>query len=76
MGRNFLRHLRRTRVMMHVIDVSSNDPIFDYKALREELRMYNPAYCTRPHIIALNKIDLITDEFILDQIKEGIFVFL
>jgi GTPase len=58
LGRMFLRHLRRTRLLLHVVDASAADPATDYLAVREELRMYNPAYVTRPHVVALNKMDL------------------
>jgi GTPase involved in cell partitioning and DNA repair len=54
----FLRHLRRTRLLLQVIDASAADPGTDYLAVREELRMYNPDYVTRPHVVALNKVDL------------------
>ena len=54
----FLRHLRRTRVILHVVDAAAPDPAADYWAVREELRMYNPEYCARPHVVALNKMDL------------------
>ncbi|KXZ50121.1 hypothetical protein GPECTOR_18g95 [Gonium pectorale] len=59
LGRNFLRHLRRTRALLHVVDASAPDPATDYYAVREELRMYNPDYCARPHVVALNKLDLL-----------------
>jgi GTPase involved in cell partitioning and DNA repair len=54
----FLRHLRRTRLLLHVVDAATADPATDYLAVRQELRMYNPTYVTRPHVVALNKIDL------------------
>jgi hypothetical protein len=54
----FLRHLRRTRLLLQVVDASAEDPGTDYLAVREELRMYNPDYVTRPHVVALNKVDL------------------
>ncbi|XP_075512407.1 putative GTP-binding protein OBGC2 [Primulina tabacum] len=57
LGRNFLRHLRRTRMLVHVVDAAAEDPIHDYRTLKEELRMYNPDYLERPHIVILNKID-------------------
>ncbi|KAG2454168.1 hypothetical protein HYH02_001203 [Chlamydomonas schloesseri] len=59
LGRNFLRHLRRTSALLHVLDASAPDPVTDYYAVREELRMYNPDYCARPHVVALNKMDLL-----------------
>ncbi|KAL3158291.1 GTPase Obg 1 [Trebouxia sp. C0009 RCD-2024] len=58
LGRMFLRHLRRTRIILHVVDAATDDPAMDYWAVREELRMYNPEYCARPHVVALNKMDL------------------
>eukprot|EP00775_Hariotina_reticulata_P006449 gene6449-6678_t len=58
LGRMFLRHLRRTQVLLHVVDASAADPATDYLAVREELRLYNPDYVTRPHVVALNKMDL------------------
>ncbi|EIE18459.1 GTP-binding protein Obg/CgtA [Coccomyxa subellipsoidea C-169] len=58
LGRNFLRHLRRTRGILHVVDASAADPAADYEIVRQELAMYNPQYCGRPHVVALNKMDL------------------
>ena len=72
LGRNFLRHVRRTRILLHVVDVSLSEPASDYETIREELRMYNPEYCTRPHLIALNKIDLVTPAERLEEIRLSI----
>ncbi|KAK9165401.1 hypothetical protein Scep_000592 [Stephania cephalantha] len=58
LGRNFLRHLRRTRLLVHVVDAAADDPVKDYRTVREELRMYNPEYLERPYVVVLNKIDL------------------
>nr|XP_043608239.1 probable GTP-binding protein OBGC2 [Erigeron canadensis]XP_043608240.1 probable GTP-binding protein OBGC2 [Erigeron canadensis] len=58
LGRNFLRHLRRTRMLVHVVDAASEDPVYDYRTVKEELRMYNPEYLERPYVVVLNKIDL------------------
>jgi GTPase involved in cell partitioning and DNA repair len=58
LGRMFLRHLRRTRLLLHVVDGAAADPGTDYLAVREELRLYNPDYVERPHIVAVNKVDL------------------
>lgn len=58
LGRMFLRHLQRTAVLIHVVDAAAPDPAADYWVVREELRMYNPEYCSRPHVVALNKMDL------------------
>ncbi|KAI0511300.1 hypothetical protein KFK09_011925 [Dendrobium nobile] len=58
LGRNFLRHLRRTRLLVHVVDAAAEDPVNDYMTVKEELRMYNPEYLERPYIVVLNKIDI------------------
>ncbi|KAK6136547.1 hypothetical protein DH2020_029707 [Rehmannia glutinosa] len=58
LGRNFLRHLRRTRMLVHVVDAATEDPVRDYRTVKEELRMYNPDYLERPYIVVLNKIDI------------------
>ncbi|KAJ6412092.1 hypothetical protein OIU84_005202 [Salix udensis] len=58
LGRNFLKHLRRTRVLVHVVDAAAEDPVNDYRTVKEELRMYNPEYLERPYVVVLNKIDL------------------
>ncbi|XP_062020483.1 probable GTP-binding protein OBGC2 [Rosa rugosa] len=58
LGRNFLRHLRRTRLLVHVVDAAAEDPVNDYRTVKEELRMYNPDYLDRPYIVVLNKIDI------------------
>ncbi|KAK9812731.1 hypothetical protein WJX72_002780 [[Myrmecia] bisecta] len=69
LGRMFLRHLRRTRVILHVVDATAADPATDYWAVREELRMYNPEYCTRPHVVVLNKMDLADANELRDEIS-------
>ncbi|KAL8244275.1 hypothetical protein R6Q59_010533 [Mikania micrantha] len=58
LGRNFLRHLRRTRMLVHVVDAAAEDPVYDYRTVKEELRMYNPEYLERPYVVVLNKIDI------------------
>jgi len=58
LGRAFLRHLRRTNAMVCVVDASSQDPAGDYATVREELRLYNPEYVIRPHVLCFNKCDV------------------
>ncbi|TYG70099.1 hypothetical protein ES288_D05G285100v1 [Gossypium darwinii] len=72
LGRNFLRHLRRTRLLVHVVDASADDPLNDYITVREELRMYNPNYLERPYVVVLNKIDLPKARDKLPHLTEGI----
>jgi len=61
LGHDFLRHIERTRVLIHVLDVSDlegRDPIEDYKKINHELQQYNERLARRPQIIAANKMDL------------------
>jgi GTP-binding protein len=64
LGLQFLRHIERTRILIHVIDASagSEEKLWnDYQQVRRELRKYSPALARRPHLIALNKMDAVTD---------------
>ena len=72
LGRAFLRHLRRTRAMLVVVDAGGQDPVGDYAVVREELRLYNPEYVTRPHILALNKMDLEWAALRTEELREGV----
>lgn len=57
LGHQFLRHVERARVLLHVVDASVSDPVATYEAVREELELYNPALAAKPELVALNKID-------------------
>ncbi len=58
LGHAFLRHVERTRVLVHVVDGASRDPGWDYDVIREELRAHDPALLEKPILVAFNKIDL------------------
>lgn len=61
LGHDFLRHIERTRVLIHVLDVSGlegRDPLEDYRHINQELALYNERLLQRPQIIAANKMDL------------------
>jgi GTP-binding protein len=58
LGHAFLRHVERTRVLVHVVDGSSRDPEWDYEVIREELRAHDPALLAKPMLVAFNKMDL------------------
>lgn len=65
LGHQFLRHIERTKVIIHIVDAASTegrDPIADIKAINAELEAYNPALLKRPQVIAANKIDAIYDD--------------
>ena len=75
LGHKFLKHIERTKVIIHMIDAASvegRDPIADIKAINKELEAYNPDLLKRPQVIAANKIDAIygdTNE-VIDGIKK------
>ncbi|HHW95202.1 MAG TPA: GTPase ObgE [Mogibacterium sp.] len=83
LGLKFLKHIERTKVLIHVIDVSASEgrnPIEDYKMINNELLKYNPKLMKKPQIIAANKMDIVTDtepvtEFTEFMKKEGREVF-
>jgi GTPase len=61
LGDEFLRHIMRTRALIHVVDIASTDgrdPVSDYESINEELSLYNPRLAELPQIVVANKIDL------------------
>ncbi len=65
LGHEFLRHIERTKVIIHVVDAAGTeerDPIADIYAINKELEAYNPQIASRPQVIAANKMDAIYDE--------------
>ena len=65
LGHAFLKHIERTKVMIHIVDAASvegRDPIADIYAINRELEHYNPELLKKPQVIAANKIDAIYDE--------------
>jgi GTP-binding protein len=62
LGHDFLRHIERTRVLLHVIDATSEDVIGDYHTIQEELKAYRRGLEKRPQILALNKVDAVDRE--------------
>lgn len=61
LGHDFLRHVERTKVIIHVLDISGlegRDPIEDYQKINQELMLYNERLARRPQIVAANKMDL------------------
>src|SRR5262249_58148466 len=58
LGHQFLRHVERARLLLHVVDASAPDPIADYQTIRDELRQYDEALAERTTLVALNKMDL------------------
>jgi len=64
LGHQFLRHIERTKVIIHLVDVSGasgRDPVEDFDTIRKELELYNPELLKKPHLVAANKIDAVDD---------------
>lgn len=59
LGHDFLRHIERTRVLLHLIDATSEDVIGDYNTIQQELQAYGRGLAKRSQIVALNKIDAV-----------------
>jgi GTP-binding protein len=57
LGHDFLRHIQRTRVLVHILDGLSEDPVADYSQINSELSLFDPNLGKKPQIVALNKID-------------------
>ncbi len=82
LGHDFLRHVERTRLLIHVVDVSGSEgrnPIEDVDNINKELSLFNPLLETRPQIIAANKMDQASEqqinEFTLEMVNRGYQVF-
>ncbi len=69
LGHQFLKHVERTRVLVHVVDafpIDESDPIANYHTIENELKLYSEDVWSRPRIIALNKIDILPEELLPD----------
>ncbi|HMM27702.1 MAG TPA: GTPase ObgE [Aggregatilineaceae bacterium] len=58
LGHGFLRHIQRTRVLIHLLDGAADDPLADFHQINSELALFDEALAAKPQIVALNKIDL------------------
>jgi GTP-binding protein len=75
LGHEFLRHTERTRLLLHVLDISGSeerDPREDLRVIQEELRLYSPELALRPAIIVTNKMDIPGAEEHLQRLKETV----
>lgn len=72
LGDRFLRHVERTKLILHLVDVSSasgRDPVDDYDVINRELAAYDPQLARRPQIVVATKIDALDDEERLDRLR-------
>ena len=70
LGHEFLRHTERTRLLVHVVDISSvegRDPKQDFDTINKELKEYSKVLFERPQIVVLNKIDMLEDKSVIEE---------
>jgi GTPase len=74
LGDRFLRHIERTKLLLHLVDVSSvsgRDAVSDYETVNRELASYNPDLATRPQFVVATKIDALDEPARLESVKES-----
>ena len=72
LGKDFLGHIERAKILLHIIDANSSDPLNDYNTIRNELGLYNNLLLNKIEVIVINKTDCISTEQV-EEIKESIF---
>jgi len=75
LGHQFLRHIERTRLLVHLIDVSgltARDPMHDFDAINDELRLHSEKLAALPQIVALNKVDMPDAPKIIEVLKPSL----
>jgi GTPase len=70
LGHEFLRHVSRARTLVHIIDGTSRDPVYDYRAIRVELELFGMGLSEKPELIAYNKVDVPDSGDYIDEVKE------
>ena len=73
LGHDFLRHVERTKVLIHIVDISGvegRDPVEDFDKINDELKLYNEKLATRPQIVVANKADILYDESVYENFKK------
>ena len=72
LGHDFLRHIERTRVVVHMVDGSGDDPRAQYERVVEELRLFRADLLDRPRVLAVNKIDLLESQQQVDEVRAAL----
>jgi len=75
LGHRFLRHVERTKVLVHLVDVSGasgRDPIQDFETIQRELRLFDPAVAAKPQLVAASKIDAVDDRLSIDALERHV----
>ena len=71
LGHEFLRHIERTKVLIHLVDGTSEDPSGDFRKINRELEMFNEALIGKPQILAINKVDLDEVRILAEDIRDA-----
>jgi GTP-binding protein len=69
LGDEFLRHIERTKLLLHLIDAYDADPVGSYKTIQKELADYTVNLSRRPQIVVINKVEGLDEEIIADLVK-------
>ena len=69
LGHDFLRHIERTRLLIHMVDAGSEDPVADLQVVEQELEAYGHGLVDRPRLLVLNKLELLDEEERDEQVK-------
>jgi GTP-binding protein len=73
LGHEFLRHIQRAGILVHLVEpdpADGSDPLTNYRAIRDELEKYDPQFCQRPEIVAVTKADLPGAEAVQQHLAE------
>ena len=70
LGHKFLRHVKRTNSLVHLIDANSDDFVCDYKTIRNELKLFSPELAKKKEILCINKIETVSEEQLNTKTKE------
>ena len=75
LGDRFLKHIERTKVLIHLVDVSGSsgrEPVEDFDTIMEELRLFSPAVAAKPQIVAANKMDALDDPSRVERLEQHV----
>jgi GTP-binding protein len=75
LGDQFLRHIERTKVLVHLVDVSGasgRDPVEDFDTIQDELRLFSAVVAAKPQIVAGNKVDAISEPDDLERLERRV----
>ncbi len=72
LGYDFLRHIQRTKVLIHLLDGLAENPILDYAQINSELALFDPGLAKKPQIVALNKMDIPEAEMRLSEVSTAL----